>query len=553
MEESIFSLKVTYDNKTQVITLEGIDALGKDGSSSIRIAEVAQLHFLLTTIQELIKNNIKSEIVKVPDAQSCINDYLQLETSMQIVSPTSRSSSFEPFIFRADRVAEISSKKNEVASPRNRSSSPGPFIFHTKKSPEISPKKKEVRSTSPSPQPFIFSKRANSPVRSTTLVEDEEEECTIIPYKSRSNSLPLNIEGKIDIILESDFKEKSVYKVLSNNLIIEEIGPEFGPPRTVQIWQVEDRKKILQYEGNVNMSNPLGLPNGKIFGSINDYKQGKYNLVIFNPKTGKSELTSEEYDNSAYAFRLINNCQIIGIIGGNVAIWNLNTLKLSLLLSNQKQARDFDILPDGYILVAAHYGVQIWDSVSNNIIQKLDHTHVMSYSDRREHELYLKSISNDKFITSTTPGIQIWTRSNGEKLPLIGTSGIWGFLVLNNKWIAARSKSDYIPATSKFSDSKIKIWDIETGEVVSTLDSDIDEFKTKLVLCSSEQIGVSSNNKIILWNFKTNTSKIIYEGEYIIDFGVFQDDKIYIILGKEIYYKGRSTPDIKFTGIKIIS
>lgn len=586
MEGGIYSLKVTYDNKAQVITLEGIDALDKDGSTSIQVADVAQLHFLLTTIQELIKKNIKSKIVKVADAKSCIKNYLTLEGEPELSSkeepvsellfPKSRSgsASSEPFIFPTKRA------KSPIRS----------FIFREEKSPsEVSSRRKEsfelpVRSKSPfsrkgnsreeksfelpgrpksslplgrlkssSPTRVLLHKVEDTPLSTKRPTNLAEEECVIIPYKSRLESLPLILKGKINPILEGDFKETAIFRVLANDLIIEGDGIIFPFifTKLLRVWQVENKKKILVYEGSIDMGNPFGLPDGRIISSVRD--EGKHKLAIFNPETGRTELNSKEIKFPADIFRLLHDCQIMAIVGGNVGIWYLDTLELKLFLSNANQASDFDILPNGYIIVACHYEVEIWDPISNKLIQYLRHSHVMSSSDRMGHETHLKAISDDKFITSTYPGIQTWNRSSGEKRLLEGASGTWGFLALNDKLIAARSSSNFIPGTFNFADIKIKIWDIETGKIVSTFEREFDRFKTKLVLCSSEQIGIGSKNMVVLWNFKTNTSKVIYEGEYVIDFGVFQDNRIYVVIGKEIYYPRRSTPDIKFLGVKLIS
>jgi WD40 repeat protein len=601
MEATLFNLKVTYDSEVGLIILEGNDALDKNRSSRIRLVEVAQLHFLLNTIQDLIKNNIKSKIVKVPNAKICIKKYLDLEEKTELlteeVNPISprriRSPSPESFIFRTRREKSLDSPERtvskfifkeenpEVSSTRREESFDLPSRFRTP--PRITPRREEesfgllfrsnsptpIRSRVPPPPPPLPSRsktppaKGSSPVRASSLVRSkspspvrisslrrptslvgEEEKCTIIPYKSKLENLPILLEGKTDTILGNP-KDGIIFRVLSNSLIIEGNSNVYNFDRLLRVWRVENRVKILLFEGNMNIGNPFGLPDGRIIGAV--HSENKSKLVILSHKTWKFEITSEEISGHGYAstFRLLDNCQIMAIVSGNVKIWDLNTLELKLSLSNYGEARDSDILPNGYIIVACHRKVEIWDPISNKLMQILQHSHVMSYSDRMGHVSHLKAISDDRFITATSPGVQIWNRRTHEKLTLMSSSGFGGFLLLGNGWLAACS--------SGYPKTKIKIWDIETGGIVKSLEMNIDIFKSKIVLLSSDQIGISSNNKIVLWNFKTNTSKVIYEGEYVIDFGIFQNNKIYVILGKEIYQPGRSMPDIRSIGVEIIS
>jgi len=153
---------------------------------------------------------------------------------------------------------------------------------------------------------------------------------------------------------------------------------------------------------------------------------------------------------------------------------------------------------NGYVASASiDSTINVWDpNTWRSIRHYKNHTQIV-YGLDQIHNDTIVSVSRDRTI-------HVWSISTGETLKIINTT-FWGFSVklLSNGLIACGLASN---------NSNLMIYNYSSGELVNSLNGHNDSVESIEVLNEQFIASGSLDEKVIIWDLKTNLSKLIFTG-----------------------------------------
>ncbi|AFY42579.1 WD40 repeat domain-containing protein [Nostoc sp. PCC 7107] len=223
-------------------------------------------------------------------------------------------------------------------------------------------------------------------------------------------------------------------------------------------------------------------------------------INIWNLQTGKQirTITGNLGEVSSVAISSDGNFLAVGSCQhpkSNVTVWHLTTGQLiHTLLGHQKPVNVVDISPDGQILASGSNKIKIWNLHKGDRICTLWHSSAV----------HAVAISPDGSILasgSSDSKIRLWNPRTGDLLrTLTGHTG-------EIKSIAISSDGQLLFSGS--ADTTIKIWHLLTGKLLQTLNGHSDAVKS-ITLSPDGQLlfSGSSDRTINIWQIATN--EILY-------------------------------------------
>ncbi|QFS52005.1 CHAT domain-containing protein [Nostoc sphaeroides CCNUC1] len=292
--------------------------------------------------------------------------------------------------------------------------------------------------------------------------------------------------------------------------------------------------KTLKGHGHTDEVNSVRFsPDGKILAASNDYT-----VKLWDINTGKEIKTLREPGVRSVSFS--PDGRTLAFAGDGITLWDTTTGRKIKTLMGNSVFNDVKFSPNGKTFASAsHYPfVTIWDTTTGRKIRDLEHGHRVNQVSYSPDGKILASTSDDQKVT-------LWDTSNGRILKTfeeedqvvyvsfspdgkivasalslgsqitirdVSTGKILTFLNHSGHIMGISFSPDSKTIASASSDNTIQLWDVNTGNVVSTLRSNI-TWRTESIAFSPISFSPdgrtiafpSDKNTVRLWNIKNTT------------------------------------------------
>ncbi|KAK5985091.1 WD domain G-beta repeat protein, partial [Trichostrongylus colubriformis] len=263
---------------------------------------------------------------------------------------------------------------------------------------------------------------------------------------------------------------------------------------TVRVWYVKDGKPMKTLNGHkIGINDVAWSPNSLFLASASDDKT----VRIWEVETGKCIKTLKGHTNYVFCCAYNPQCTMVasGSFDETVRIWDLRTgLCTKVLPAHADPVSAVSFNRDGTLLCSSSYDglVRIWETANGQCVKTL-------VDDDNPPVAFVKFSPNGKYILASTldSTLKLWDFTKGKCLKTYTGHVNQKYCIFSNfsvtggKWIVSGSE-----------DKKIYIWNLQTKEVVQTIDCQQDVVlatdchPTQNIIASS---GLESDFSIHLW------------------------------------------------------
>ncbi|KAK6058026.1 WD domain, G-beta repeat protein [Cooperia oncophora] len=263
---------------------------------------------------------------------------------------------------------------------------------------------------------------------------------------------------------------------------------------TVRVWFVKDGKPMKTLNGHkIGINDVAWSPNSLFLASASDDKT----VRIWEVETGKCIKTLKGHTNYVFCCAYNPQCTMVasGSFDETVRIWDLRTgLCTKVLPAHADPVSAVSFNRDGTLLCSSSYDglVRIWETANGQCVKTL-------VDDDNPPVAFVKFSPNGKYILASTldSTLKLWDFTKGKCLKTYTGHVNQKYCIFSNfsvtggKWIVSGSE-----------DKKIYIWNLQTKEVVQTIDCQQDVVlatdchPTQNIIASS---GLESDFSIHLW------------------------------------------------------
>ncbi|KAK6728046.1 hypothetical protein RB195_005604 [Necator americanus] len=263
---------------------------------------------------------------------------------------------------------------------------------------------------------------------------------------------------------------------------------------TVRVWFVKDGKPMQTLNGHkIGINDVAWSPNSLFLASASDDKT----VRIWEVETGKCIKTLKGHTNYVFCCAYNPQCTMVasGSFDETVRIWDLRTgLCTKVLPAHADPVSAVSFNRDGTLLCSSSYDglVRIWETANGQCVKTL-------VDDDNPPVAFVKFSPNGKYILASTldSTLKLWDFTKGKCLKTYTGHVNQKYCIFSNfsvtggKWIVSGSE-----------DKKIYIWNLQTKEVVQTIDCQQDVVlatdchPTQNIIASS---GLESDFSIHLW------------------------------------------------------
>jgi WD40 repeat protein len=291
---------------------------------------------------------------------------------------------------------------------------------------------------------------------------------------------------------------------LSSNFINEgeygEILASAHDDKTTKLWELNTKKLICTLAGHEQAVKSVAFsPDGEILATASDDKK----IKLWNVNTRELIFTLVGHTNSvkSVAFSLDGKILASGSWDKTVKLWNVKTgEEICTLVGHQLQVSAVAFSPQSQLLASASYDrtIRLWDISSFNSPrldkEKFKNCPLYSLSSHTWAVLTLSFSPDGKILATGSDDntIKLWDINTGQVIrTLQGHS--WSVL-------AVAFSADGKVLISGSRDNTIKIWRVSTGEEIATLTGHEDSVSAVAVSPVAQLIASGSRDKTIkLW------------------------------------------------------
>ena len=322
------------------------------------------------------------------------------------------------------------------------------------------------------------------------------------------NKMESSNENKDDMpTIKGDVGSSTKIQVLANDLIITKSG-EYPLEVISRVWFMEGRKPIIIYEGYISMIMPCGLPENIIIGSKITF-DNRYALVVFNPKTEELRSSWIYQSHPFIKFKLVDENLLVVLKANHVEVWDFIKLDFKYYLCTQ--ATDFKLLSDGNIIANTGKSLEVWNPHTGDMKINMEFSYLIAD---------IVCLTDNISITTNIMNTEIRCRRTGHTINLGEYSYYNDIFTLNNSQVFTRDIKGIV-----------RIYDLKEFTVDIRPYNEYLHCVNKVKLLTSSSILIATDIRLIVWNVFTNDFNIIFEcTEHIIEFGTFQDGRIYVIV-----------------------
>uniref|UniRef100_A0A0K0CUU6 WD_REPEATS_REGION domain-containing protein n=1 Tax=Angiostrongylus cantonensis TaxID=6313 RepID=A0A0K0CUU6_ANGCA len=263
---------------------------------------------------------------------------------------------------------------------------------------------------------------------------------------------------------------------------------------TIRVWFVKDGKPMQTLNGHkIGINDVAWSPNSLFLASASDDKT----VRIWEVETGKCIKTLKGHTNYVFCCAYNPQCTMVasGSFDETVRIWDLRTgLCTKVLPAHADPVSAVSFNRDGTLLCSSSYDglVRIWETANGQCVKTL-------VDDDNPPVAFVKFSPNGKYILASTldSTLKLWDFIKGKCLKTYTGHVNQKYCIFSNfsvtggKWIVSGSE-----------DKKIYIWNLQTKEIVQTIDCQQDVVlatdchPNQNIIASS---GLESDFSIHLW------------------------------------------------------
>jgi len=280
--------------------------------------------------------------------------------------------------------------------------------------------------------------------------------------------------------------------------------------KTIKIWDLQTFKCIATLQGHISGINNILTFNDKIIDNIKNnivdtlISSADNIIKIWNLQTFECVATLEDHKNLINKILIKNNILISCSYDKTIKIWSLKNFECIATLQGHKESVNIILVGNDNSLISCSWDktIKIWDLQSFKCIATLQgHKNGIN-------KILIKSSNNFDYLISCSLDntIKIWNLQTFKNIITLTdyNDEINNILIVNNKIFENHFINDKIKNSDTFdilissSEKVIKIWNLQTYELIQTLKGHTHEINNILISNVNYENNTSDINNILI-------------------------------------------------------